>query len=422
MPNKELQELLSARFDGHTHTTNASVWNGIESQLDANKTDPAGFWFWIFNGIAATLLVGLLIQSAIINNSVSSLSQSQIAKEAVQEEIKVEQVPAQVDEPVNDQTNASISVITKVENGPNSTELSVGFVEKKTAKSATEKIPSVGNNEKNRNLRLAESKVLNKKNIDQEITQQLAYLDIFPTNSRSCPEKLVSNSPVLLHQQKGSFLKNLPIHLGIDFSYLRHTRIGDEWFIPIDSNYSFANYPLEKNRHFEFSVFSQFDLSKRFSATIGLGYSGSKFVNTSWGISASNDPLTDITMSNQRILIVPVQAKFAFLQKNRVTLSAGLNFQVELGRILSTYADQQLGASNSGGTTYSEMSTIEIKKGIQQFAVEPFLQFSVALYPRISTFANLGYRRYFGQTITGSNLPTKLNYLNTDIGVIFRIH
>ena len=53
MPNKELQELLSARFDGHTHTTDESVWSAIESQLDEEKSDRAAFWFWIFNGIAA---------------------------------------------------------------------------------------------------------------------------------------------------------------------------------------------------------------------------------------------------------------------------------------------------------------------------------------------------------------------------------
>ena len=95
MPNKELQELLSARFDGHTHTTDESVWSAIESQLDEEKSDRAAFWFWIFNGIAATLLVGLIFQSSIRTGSLSSSSESQLAEDRVKQEVKIEPVSNQ---------------------------------------------------------------------------------------------------------------------------------------------------------------------------------------------------------------------------------------------------------------------------------------------------------------------------------------
>ena len=85
MLNNELQELLSARFEGHTHSTDEAVWSAIEAELDAGQSDRAGIWFWIFNGLAATVLFGLMFQSG-NRSTVSTESSGVQLSEIIQKE------------------------------------------------------------------------------------------------------------------------------------------------------------------------------------------------------------------------------------------------------------------------------------------------------------------------------------------------
>jgi hypothetical protein len=441
MPNKELQEILSARFEGHTQTTNESVWSAIESQLDGEKSDRAGFWFWIFNGIAATVLVGLLFQSNISLESGSSLSQSQLAKGTVKQEAKVEYDSNQYEvskeensvltqSSSSESTTGSIQARTiipadiKVGKVSNSNEMNIALIDKKPSTNKVDKLPPTRKKEENGSTYSQDSKTLAKTEINQEITQQLPIIDLYSTNPRSGLEIHTSMSPNSLNKQKRSFLKYLPIHLGAEFTYMNSARTETNAGIVVDTGYTFLNSELSNNRHFEFSLFSQFDFTQRFSASVGIGYSSS---NYSIPDSQSNVAFssTGLTLSDQRIITIPIQAKFAFFQKNRFALSAGLTFQGEFGRNSHTYIEQVLSVSGNLPTSQlqAEESIITVATHrIQQFAFEPFLQLSVGITPRISTFANLGYRSYFGQAKLGITSPNKLSFINADVGINFRIY
>ena len=436
MPNKELQELLGARFEGHTDTTNESIWSAIESQLDAGKSNRAGFWFWIFNGFAATLFVGLMVESVFPAQYSSDLSQDQTTKSTVKQEVITEQVQTNsdiskgaisVEKNIEKERNSEvekgvISAETKIEKGGNYTEIRAPFVDEKFSNNKMDQFPNIRNFETKESKFLSESNVLKSTEIKQEITQQLPITDLFPTNTKSCPELLISGAPILLDQQKYSALKHLPIHLGLELTYLREPRSETD-MLALDTGFLWMNNELEKNRHFEFSILSQFDLTKRFSTSLGFGYSSSTFVSDTSSTAASFSNTTpDPTKSNQQLFTIPVQAKFAFIQKNRFSLSLGLTFQGEFGRVKYSEPVIQTGITTGAPQNLSEASSIVTKKRIQQFALEPFIQFSIGISPRFSTFANLGYRSYFGQSITGSTLPIELNYLNADIGIQFRIH
>ncbi|MCJ8292028.1 MAG: hypothetical protein HRT58_19275 [Crocinitomicaceae bacterium] len=414
MPNKELQELLSARFDGHTHTTDESVWSAIESQLDEEKSDRAAFWFWIFNGIAATLLVGLIFQSSIRTGSLSSLSESQLAEDRVKQEVKIEPVSNQSESSNKEksilnesssnesktnhliQTKTAIRVSTSLRHTSKSTESS-----QSTNAISTPLIGTVNNNSRVDNLK----------------TRILTTSFPAPRISEVLPKSTSRNS--------GDFFQRLPIHLGAEFTYLHRTRTETDWLAVANTDYASVNSRLATNRHFEFSLFSQFDFTKRFSASIGIGYSSSKHsISPSSPSLFNTDPImTGVTKSDQRILTIPIQAKFAFFQKNRFALSTGLTFQGEFGRTLHSDIEQETSVStNVAPLQVYESEVIVTKHRIQQFAFEPFLQLSVGISPRISTFANLGYRTYFGQAKTGSISPNKLSFINADIGINYRIH
>lgn len=416
MPNNELQELLGARFEGHTQPTDESVWSAIESQLDGDKSDRAGIWFWIFNSMAATLFIGLMVQSNLRTEPLFNLSQSQLAKSMIKQETETTQISNQ-----HEVSKGAISTDTKVKNVLTSNETSVFFADEKASISKPEKPPYIGDKNKNRTNALLDPNVRKKTETKQEITQKLPVSDLYPTNPRLGLDLPIVGTPILLGRQKSRTLKNIPIHLGFEFSYLHKTREENLSAAPPDSNYTWSNNSIEENRHFEFSFLSQFDLSKRFSVSTGLGYSYSNFkYDHPPGPNFNN--LQDPIEANQRILTIPIQAKFAFIQQNRLSLSAGLTFQGEFGSILYSESIEQPDFTTIAFAGIPTQSTVVSEKRIQQLAIEPFVQLSIGISPRFSTFANFGYKRYFGKTITGNSLPKKLNYINADIGILFRIH
>jgi hypothetical protein len=415
MPNKELQELLSARFDGHTHTTDESVWSAIESQLDVEKSDRSAFWFWTFNGIAATLLVGLIFQSSMRTGSLSSLSKSQLAEDRVKQEVKIEPVSNQ-----SELLNKEKSIFNESSSNESKTN---HLIQTKTASGVSTPLRHISKSTESSQSTNAISTPLigtannNNSQIDNLKTRIL---------TTSFPAQIISEVlPKSTSRNSGDFFQRLPIHLGTEFTYLRRTRTEIDWIAIANSGYASVNSQLATNRHFEFSLFSQFDFTKRFSASIGIGYSSSKLSidDPSPSSFLTDTMIAGAAKSDQRILTIPIQAKFAFFQKNRFALSTGLTFQGEFGRTLHSDIEQETSVStNLDPSQVNESIVIVAKHRIQQFAFEPFLQLSVGISPRISTFANLGYRTYFGQAKEGSISPNKLSFINADIGINFRIH
>ena len=415
MPNKELQELLSSRFDGHTHATDESVWSAIESQLDEEKSDRAAFWFWIFNGIAATLLVGLIFQSSIRTGSLSSFSESQLAEDRVKQEVKIEPVSNQ-----SESSNKEKSILNESSSNESKTN---HLIQTKTAtRVSTPLRHTPKSTEPSQSTNVISTSLIGTVNDNNSRVDNLKTRIL----TTSFPEPRISEvPPKSTSRNSGDFFQRLPIHLGAEFTYLHRTRTETDWLAVANTDYASVNSQLATNRHFEFSLFSQFDFTKRFSASIGIGYSSSKHsISPSAPSSFNTDPIiTGVTKSDQRILTIPIQAKFAFFQKNRFALSTGLTFQGEFGRTLHSDIEQETSVStNVAPLQVYESEVIVTKHRIQQFAFEPFLQLSVGISPRISTFANLGYRTYFGQAKTGSISPNKLSFINADIGINYRIH
>ncbi len=423
MPNNELQELLNARFDGYSHSTNESVWSAIELQLDAKKSDRSGFWFWIINGIAATLLVGLVFQSSFKVTSVSNLSQVQVEKSTTKQEIKEEQNPNRSE--VSKNKNPTLSELSEGKPSLIESSNSQQFAEEsKTVIAVQREVPVLKNTSKgikfvpfSSNLSKASTQIAPKKediaNLSTRALESIGQTEI--TNFRT--PTTISN--------KSDYFRQLPIHLGFEVTYLRRSRAGTDWLAVIDTGYQFVNNQLGNNRHFEFNLFTQFDFTKRFSTSIGIGYSSSKFdVKTSQPSTLSGAYSGSVT-SDQRILTVPIQSKFVFFQQNRFSLSAGLTFQGEFEQnvyleIVKTAQPPAIVTSTPVALTAE--SIIVTKQSIQQFAIEPFVQLSIGISPRLSTFANLGYRRYFNQSELKNISPNKLNFMNADFGINFRIN
>ncbi len=420
MPNNELKELLNARFDGYTQSTNESVWSAIELQLDAKKSDRAGFWFWIFNGIAATLLIGLVFQSSFKGTSVSSLSQIQVENNTIKQEINEEQNPNRSE--VSKNENSALSDLSEGKPSLSEPSNSQQFAEEsKTVILVQREIPVLKNTSKgiksvpfSSNLSKVPTQIAPK-------NESMANLPTRPPESTGHTKITNFRTPTTI-RNKSNYFRQLPIHLGFELTYLQRSRTGTDWPTVIDTGYQFVNNQLSNNRHFEFNLFTQFDFTKRFSTSVGIGYSSSKFDYQNSQLAILSSYSGSIT-ADQRVLTVPVQAKYAFFQRNRFSLSAGLTFQGEFGRILySEPKEESWTISISLPQNLSEEVIIITKQPIRQFAIEPFVQLSIGIFPRLSTFANLGYRRYFNQSESKNISPNKLNFMNADFGINFRIN
>lgn len=430
MPNKELQEILGARFEGHTHSTNESVWTAIESQLDAEKSDRIGLWFWIFNGIAATFLIGILIQSG-IRTEISS--NTQISKTATQKEIRNE----------------------KIENSTALNEINQSSVTTSLSKTSSPENSSVDNRRitnSSKNERVIENSLQQERDAlvrdhqelkseepasSNNLTGQFASKQesvnsdqLNPLNRRTYSADLnrsdiIEILPKSLSAPRAPYFRRLPIHLGVEFTYLNKVRLSSKSAPSAaptpDTSYTWTNDELAKNRHFELGFLSQFDFTPRFSTSIGFAYSSSQYLKptTPGTLTSTFDGPIE---ASQWLIAIPIQAKYAIYKKNRFALSAGLTTQMEFGRNIYSESSIETSTIVTFPEPLSEEALIVTKQRIRQFALEPFMQLSIGISPRIKTYINLGYRTYIRAFNGSISQQSKMNYIHTDFGLQFRIH
>jgi hypothetical protein len=67
MSNSDLNNILSTRFEGHTSTPSESVWSGIEAGLIEDEQKKKAIWFWFTGGIAAASVIGFILYGLIGN-------------------------------------------------------------------------------------------------------------------------------------------------------------------------------------------------------------------------------------------------------------------------------------------------------------------------------------------------------------------
>ena len=423
MPNNELQELLSARFEEHTHPTNEAVWSAIEAQLDEEKSDRVGFWFWIFNGFAATILLGTIIQSAIPDDSISP-NQLQFTEETFDESTNpkvLSKEKAGTDTP----SNHNESSIT---NSYESTKIEDQGRQKSKvvhANNSSNHLPNVTNDRivQWKGSPIGIENVKNEVSSNNQPTKLELPVDKLPYREQSnSPVTAIINHSTVTASHRGSsgYFKRLPIHIGAEFTYLHKGRTVELSPTVLDSDYTYTSSELAKNRHFELNLFSQFDFTNRFSAAIGIGYSSSKYESKTAVVSISSSSSTT-TESELHLITIPLQTKFTILKQGRFTLNTGLTFQGEFGRI--NHFEQNIQDSwtlTSPQLEDESLTQNQLQLNFKQFALEPYLQFAVNISPRISTFTNIGYRTYFNQSNPIISLKP-LNYFNAGVGLQFRL-
>lgn len=427
MPNNELQELLGARFKEHTHPTNESVWSAIEAQLDAQQKDRAGIWFWIFNGIAATLLLGIIAQSSLNSSNSLQSAGTQFAEESAKETTQAESnQPNQVNqaqeisntEPfdsANSDSFAGDEMANEKSNGNSSIVNTIDLIK-----------PNSKNSEGNLTI---QDKVKRKRTANEALASNFPQIsdvdllvdELLPNSIASSHEfgAIHSVQPKITSSQTGGYFKRLPIHIGAECTYLNRTSYSSDAILILNPVSPLSNNELATKRHFEFSLFSQFDFTRRFSASAGIGYSYSRYTNTAAAGAAFSS--SSIEESQLDLITVPIQSKFMLLNWNRISLSTGLTFQGEFGRIahIENLADESITTIDP---QVSSLESLNVDKSkIRQFALEPFLQVSVNVSPRISVFGNTGYRMYRKQANPSLAPVGRLNYFNADVGLLFRL-
>lgn len=423
MPNNELQELLGARFERYTHSTNETVWTAIEAQLNAEKSNRIGFWFWIFNGIAAFLLIGIMVASGIqtaplSKSQISTInSESKFEKNKDQNSFELKEVPntsiinsSTVNSTAYTKSTTSAS-LNDLQNGKLNNNSMIAFPTQQKSDEIIEQ-----KSDQNQSV-IAQKTIENPRSISATLTTRSISANLFEMKQNEIlPKSLIAT--------KTPYFKRLPIHLGLEFTYLNYTRLGTKStpIIAADSSYNdYMNIQLGKSRHFEFELFSQFDLTPRLSASIGLAYSFSTLDSIASIVIISGN-LSSIITAKQQLFAVPVELKYAFVQKNRFALSLGMTAQTEFGQneyLKTTY--DNMGISGFPENIIEETTSIS-NYSIKQFAIEPFIQFSMDISPRISSFINLGYRAYLHGTDEMENIQSTSNYFNSDFGLQFQIH
>jgi hypothetical protein len=445
MSNNELQEILGARFKEHTHPTNDAVWSAIEARLDEDQSNRKGIWFWIFNGLAATVLFGCMIHTTGSKEQFETeqvLTSSKIVLNQEEATADIERTTSRQQESASSSENAQgDSPSASKMNTPGTNEFGENQIERarekdvkftsynsnKTLKRTTNTEHNLGNNHLP-DTQLDNGSTTRIETIDRSDNPKERDITIGPlahlTLAKSmCPERAICT------QDFSNFSPNdrsieLPIHLGLEFSYLKRTgtfvNTSAAGSAQDTSNFATTDQ-LADNRHFEISAFGQFDFTKRFSTSFGLGYSRSL---SSFESLVSNSTFASVPVTKKselQLITVPIQTKFNIFTKNRFSLNGGLTFQGEFGRI--TFSEEQSAdiSTTISTTSPTEESAIVGKINIQQVGLEPYVQLSVQLTPRISTFTNAGYRMYVWQTDIPGAPQNRLNYLNVDAGLLFRL-
>ncbi|MFK7784652.1 MAG: hypothetical protein AB8B56_06045 [Crocinitomicaceae bacterium] len=443
MPNNELQEILGARFREHTHQTDEAVWNAIEAQLDSEKTNRKGIWFWIFNGIAATVLFGCMFHTTgsgerLDAYQISTSNQSEIS-EVINEETPQELIQEKVGptKESKEKLASDSSPMTHVASQNKTT----GEISQKSlsSRNAMEKsnntdrsvltqgdpynhtISTTNPLNKSENSRIGDKTgvTINERTTDNSgiAINELNYLPIHSSTNEAGIHNF-DYSRILTPKKKAG---PIPIHLGLEFSYLKkHRTVENAWSVQ-DTNYSTTFNHLANNRQFEVSLFAQFDFTHRFSASFGLGYSHSSASFESPVVSSISSGVAS-KESQLHLFTLPIQTKFNFFSKKRIALNGGLTLQAEFGRVI--HSESYVVDSNWAVTTTDSESSVELfsdETNFQQLALEPYLQLSFQIAPRISAFSNFGYRMYVLENTTPATSIDRLNYFNADVGLLFRL-
>lgn len=420
MPNNELQELLGARFKEHTHSTNEAVWSAIEAHLDNEQSDRVGIWFWILNGIAAVALLSMTVRPYYIEEGTPQHSSHIIPDEkvnSVESETvnKLDRSKETIAGSILKQTGADVNKASHISTPTNSTSSKTDITHKslqdvKRVISKDHNAGSTNTFEKSKSSKLKEVEV-KKHVIDSLPTIPYRALDTKSDIS-------LSNTDI---NQKRNFLKTLPVHVGLETSYMYRMRQSDNPSGSSNSAQSWEFHNLANNRHWEFSVMLQFDLTSRLSASLGFGYSYSSFFEDN--ISATSYSTPSTKAADQEIYTIPVQAKYTAFRKGRLNFNTGLTFQSEFGTTNYSITSQQDTWTSSTATTNSlESTNLFGKYKFRQFALEPFVQVSFNWSPRISTYLDFGYRHYLKPNQLGLSSQDKLKFVQSSAGISFRIH
>lgn len=395
MSNNALQEILSKRFSRHTHATNPSVWNAIEKELDAKKSDRMAIWFWVFNGLAASFFVGMIIWQEPIKTS-STFAATE--KQSVRDQHSAKKQPS------------TIVIVPK-------TEVETGKLSPTINRNPTSTLSA------QKEIESRIEKELDQQPLTTEQHQQNAYLVVSSLTSKPVNElDLNPKNNEKLHSfdianpsTKWPFLRSF--YVGIQGAYVHNFRTTKS--TPPDA---FSSPLTPVDRTFEFTVLSQFELARNYWMGIGFGYASATATSTSL---TQQDASSIETSTNYRksIFILPIQAKYTLLNRNRFSVDAGIIVQPEIVQ-LSTEQTSEMTPITSITTTNESIMlppTAEKQKG-NQLAMEPFAQFNVLLNPRFSLYTNLGYRHYLKEAKFENITSDGSDKITFNIGLRLRLH
>ncbi|NVK65045.1 MAG: hypothetical protein HWE22_10690 [Flavobacteriales bacterium] len=429
MPNNELQELLGARFERYEHQTNDAVWDAIESKLDKEQLGKIGIRFWLFNGTAIAMLVGLLIQSSVTSSSTSIATASSTVKHSQKNDRSPEASVISAE-------SVTASRNIKSAEQPSTEQHGIEAPQETAATHSTSNTLHTAK-KKNENTVLADQNVAHTVNLQDKSREEndQTTLDDAPSSSFrpvlvSCldPRKASTlkqdNNREISHStfspKKRIFLKPIPIFLNAQTSYLNrlNSSVGES---STSSNVSVISNHLANNRHFDFNLMPHFQFTPKVSAGIGFGYSTSSYSNSyqtvsNQGISKHN------VRSEQSIYILPIQAKYTLLQRSKFQLNVGLSWLQEFGKTdySITTLQEDTWSVISTPTAMTE-SNISAHVTFRQMSLEPFGQISYHFLPRFSTHFDVGYRRYLGDTQLGQNATERLHYWKAGIGLTYQL-
>lgn len=426
MPNNELQELLGARFERYEHSTDDSVWTAIESKLDEEQSNKAGIWFWFLNGTAIALFATFLIQPSLFT---SKTSEVQLASTITPSKKNDSSVASTID---SEEVKQSISSLEKSNNdlrlneqqGNVASNQSTTFLPTKPINGSNSSVRFTAGGE---NPMIPDPSAASR--LENDISPGPSSATRLPGTISHLPLHSVTavgtlNQPKLsssdFQMTPRTFLKPIPIFLNVQTSYL-HRMSPTVGTSSMSSDPSVILNHLANNRHFNINALMQFQLTPRFNAGIGIGYSRSSYSNDYQ--SASNQGVATVHVrANQSIYLLPVQAKYTLIQRGKFQFNLGLTWSNEFGKTESSTKTFQ---QDSWLTTSSPNELIESNaKGnnsFHQMAFEPFTQVTYQFLPRFSAHVDAGYRRYIGRTQLGDNSTDPLHFWQTTFGLSYQL-
>jgi hypothetical protein len=390
MSNNALQEILSKRFSRYTHTTNPSVWNAIEMQLNEKKSNRAAIWFWILNGLAASFLFGnqVPLDVKFLSNLGIETIQEKLPREGSNRAQTDTQTIAATDK------NRMTKGYTKF-----TPDLNENGDKKDAASGESNEQPSLKSNP---NILLE-----NVPHITPTLaTKSVQKLDQFSRN----------------HEPNGEINLNVKsrfqpsIWAEIQSSYLLGIRSPESSVITLNS----AQKP-SLDRRFEFTCMSHIELSRRFSLGIGIGYADASIQASGQLVSASSI-LVKTDDYRQFNLVIPVQASYTLFAHRRFELNAGIVLQPEYAQ-LSVLSETEVttDASISGFESLTTTESVMNLYKSLQFGIEPFAEASLSIHPRISVKTSIGYRSYLTMLTLDDYESESRNNITFNLGVQYRL-